>query len=239
MWVVASIFMTLMTMFYASVIVPLFNKLTPLENGELRSAIEQYAGTVKFHLNNIFVMDGSKRSSKANAFFTGLGSKKKIVLYDTLIKNHTVPELVAVLAHEVGHYKKKHTRLSVILSVIQTGAVLFILSVFVNNPALSQALNTEPGFHIGLLVFGMLFSPVSTALSILMNLISRKNEFEADAYAAETYGGTPLEEALKKLSVHHLSNLKPHPAYVFFHYSHPPLLERIRQIRQHPHNEKN
>lgn len=230
-WILLSVFMVFMTMFYTSLIVPLFNKLNPLGEGELRNAIEEYSKKVQFTLKNIFVIDGSKRSTKANAYFSGLGAKKKIVLYDTLIEKHTRDELVAVLAHEVGHYKKKHTRLSLVLSIFQTGITLFIFSLVIDNPDLSGAIGAEkPSFHIGAIVFGMLYAPVSFILGIAMNILSRKNEFEADAFAKETSDGEALKSALKKLSVDNLSNLTPHSLYVFFHYSHPPLLERLKKL---------
>ncbi len=232
-WIAFSGFMLLMTSFYASVIVPIFNKLTPLENGELRTAIEEYCVKVDFKLDNLFVMDGSKRSAKANAFFSGLGSKKKIVLYDTLIENHTKEELVAVLAHEAGHYKKKHTQGGLILSVLQTGLMLYILSLVIDSPLLAQALGAEiQSFHLGILVFGLLYSPLSMIMDIGMNMLSRKNEYEADAFAKETYSSEALQSALKKLSVDNLSNLLPHPAYVFFHYSHPTLLQRLSALKK-------
>jgi STE24 endopeptidase len=230
-WGVISFFTIFITMFYTTFLVPIFNKLTPLPNGELRSAIETYCKKVGFKLNNLFVIDGSKRSAKANAYFSGLGSKKTIVLYDTLIEKHTTEELVAVLAHEVGHYKKKHTLTGTIQGVVQTGVMLFIMSLFLGNPQLSKALGAgESSFHLDILVFGLLYSPLSLILGIISNIISRKHEFEADAYAKETYDGNALGAALKKLSSDNLSNLKPHPAYVFVHYSHPPVLERIRQL---------
>ena len=230
-WIVFSLFTLLMTMFYSSVILPLFNKLTPLPDGELRTAIEAYCRKVDFKLNNLFVMDGSKRSAKANAFFSGIGRKKRIVLFDTLIEQHTTEELVAVLAHEIGHYKKKHTQQSFIISVLQTGFTLFIFSLFVNNPDISKAFGSEQHtIMLGLLGFGILYAPISMILGLLMNMLSRKNEYEADHYAKTTYAAQPLAEALKKLSVHHLSNLQPHPLYVFFHYSHPTLLQRLKAM---------
>lgn len=230
-WLVAASFMLLINMFYTTLILPLFNKLTPLEDGELKKGIEDYAQKVKFPLDNIFVMDGSKRSNKSNAFFSGIGKKKKIVLFDTLIQNHSKEELVAVLAHEVGHFKKKHIVSSYIISILQTGIILYILSLMIFNPSLSQALGGEANaIHLNLLAFGILFSPISEFIGLFMNILSRKNEYEADAYARETYKGEALESALKKLSVHNLSNLTPHPAYVFFHYSHPPLLQRLRAL---------
>ena len=230
-WGVMSFFTIFMVMFYTSWIVPLFNKLTPLPEGELRNAIETYCKKVGFKLNNLFVINGSKRSTKANAYFSGLGAKKTIVLYDTLIEKHTTEELVAVLAHEVGHYKKKHTLIGTLQGIVQTGIMLFIMSLFLGNPALSNALGVnESSFHFDILVFGLLYSPLSQILGIISNYISRKHEFEADAYAKETYNGNALETALKKLSVDNLSNLQPHPAYVFVHYSHPPLLKRLKQL---------
>lgn len=230
-WGAFTVFTLFITMFYSSWIVPIFNKLTPLEEGELRDAIENYAKGVGFKLDNIYVIDGSKRSSKSNAYFSGLGPKKKIVLYDTLIEQQTTEELVAVLAHEIGHYKKKHIPVGMAISILQMGLVLFILSLFIGNPLLSQALGAqEASFHIGILAFGMLYSPISTVTGILMNMFSRKNEFEADNYAATTYKGEALKNALKKLSANNLSNLRPHPLYVFINYSHPPLLERLRAI---------
>lgn len=229
--IIASAFILFMNMFYTSLILPLFNKLTPLEDGELKSAIEQFAKKVDFPLDNIFVIDGSKRSSKANAFFSGIGKKKKIVLYDTLISKHTTEELVAVLAHEVGHFKKKHIVWGFALSIMQVFFTLFILSLMVYNENLSLALGgSQLSIHLNLIAFAILFAPISGFTGLLMSMYSRKNEFEADAYARETYSGPALAEALKRLSVDSLSNLYPHPAYVFFHYSHPPLLKRLEAI---------
>jgi STE24 endopeptidase len=230
---VLALFMVFATMFYASIILPLFNKLTPLPAGELRTAIETYCKKVGFNLTNLFVMDGSKRSSKANAFFSGLGAKKKIVLFDTLIEKHTTDELVAVLAHEIGHYKKKHTRQGLMLGLLQSAVMLFVLSQFLGNPQLSEALGAkQSSFHLDILAFGILYSPMSEILGILMNILSRKNEYEADHFAKETYNAEALANALKKLSVDNLSNLKPHPAYVFVHYSHPTLLQRLAALRR-------
>lgn len=232
-WIIAAAFILFVNMFYTSLILPLFNKLTPLQEGELRQAIENYSKKVGFPLTNVFVIDGSKRSSKANAFFSGLGKKKKIVLYDTLINNHTTEELVAVLAHEVGHFKKKHIILGYVISLLQVGLMLFIMSLMIFNLELSYALGGEQlAIHLNLIAFGMLYAPISLILGILGNIISRKNEYEADEYAALTYNGTALQDALKKLSVDNLSNLFPHPAYVFVHYSHPPLLKRLKAIDQ-------
>lgn len=232
-WVAIAVFLLFINMFYASLIVPLFNKLTPLEEGSLKEKIERYSSSVSFPLDNIFVIDGSKRSSKSNAFFSGIGKKKKIVLYDTLIQNHSEEELVAILAHEVGHYKKKHILTSFAVSLIHIGVMLFIMSLMIFNPVLSQALGgSVMSIHLNLIAFGILYSPLSKILGILMNVISRKNEYEADAYAATTYNGSFLQEALKKLSVNNLSNLMPHKLYVFFHYSHPPLMQRLKALKQ-------
>lgn len=228
---IACAFMLFMNMFYTSLILPLFNKLTPLAEGELKNAIEEFSRKINFPITNVFVIDGSKRSNKANAFFSGIGKKKKIVLYDTLIANHTTEELVAVLAHEVGHYKKRHIIWGFVLSVVQIFFMLFVLSLMVFNENLSLALGgSQLAIHLNLLAFTILFSPISATTGLFMNLYSRKNEFEADAYARETFSGKALAEALKKLSVDNLSNLYPHPVYVFFHYSHPPLLKRLERI---------
>jgi STE24 endopeptidase len=232
-WIIISVFTLLASVFYTSWILPIFNKLKPLEAGSLRTAIEDYASKVDFPLTNIMVIDGSKRSSKANAFFSGFGSKKKIVLYDTLIEKHTEEELVAILAHEVGHYKKKHVIQGIVLSIIQTGFLLFILSAMILNSKVTWAMGGETtAMHLNVLAFGILFSPISHIISLLMNLLSRKNEYEADAFAAQTYAAAPLKSALIGLSAHHLSNLTPHPAYVFMHYSHPPLLHRLQALDQ-------
>ncbi len=232
-WLVISVFILLINLFYTSVILPLFNKLTPLGQGDLRAAIERYSQQVNFPLTNIFVMDGSKRSAKSNAFFSGIGKKKKIVLFDTLISNHTEEELVAVLAHEAGHYKKNHIVQGLVVSILQTGLILFILSLFIFNREMSYALGGGEGsIHLNLIAFFMLFSPISHFTGILANMWSRKNEYEADRYAAETYSGEALANALKKLSADNLSNLTPHPAHVFVHYSHPPLLQRLKALNQ-------
>ena len=230
-WGLISFFMIFITMFYSSLIVPLFNKQTKLEDGELKSAIEKFSKKVGFKLDNIYKIDGSKRSTKANAYFTGIGKKKRIVLYDTLINDLSTNEIVAVLAHEIGHYKKKHTLTTIIISILQTGLTLYILSLFIGNPELSKALGVkEPSFHIGLIAFGILYSPISTIIGLVTNIISRRNEYEADMFAKNNFSGEYLISALKKLSKNSLSNLTPHPAYVFFHYSHPTLLQRIKNL---------
>jgi STE24 endopeptidase len=228
---IAAAFILLVNLFYTSLILPLFNKLTPLPDGELKTAIAAFSQKIDFPIDNIFVIDGSKRSKKANAFFSGIGRKKKIVLYDTLIDNHTTEELVAVLAHEVGHYKKKHIVWGFVLSIVQIVFTLFILSQMIFHENLSLALGGgQWAIHLNLLAFAILFSPISGITGIFTSLYSRKNEYEADAYARDTYSGEALAQALKRLSVDNLSNLYPHPWYVFFHYSHPPLLKRLEAL---------
>ena len=230
-WIVAAVFMVLVNLLYTSLILPLFNKLTPLEDGGLKQKIMTYAHKVDFPLDNIFILDGSKRSAKANAFFSGLGKRKKVVLYDTLIEQHSEDELVAVLAHEVGHFKKKHIVLGMVISVIQVGLMLFVLGQFVFSESISLALGGDSmAVELNIIGFAMLFSPISTVLGIGMNWLSRKNEFEADEFAKITFAGVPLAQALKTLSVKSLSNINPHPWYVFVNYSHPPLLERLARL---------
>ena len=230
-WILVSAFSIFMYMFYSTLIVPLFNKQTPLEDGELREAITEFSTKSGFNLANIFVIDGSKRSTKANAYFSGLGAKKRIVLYDTLINDLGIDEIVGVLAHEIGHYKKKHTLTGVIISILQTGAILFILSLLVGSPLLSEALGASvPSFHIGLIAFGILYSPLSMILGLGGNILSRINEFQADRYAGEMHKPEALVNALKGLSRKNLSNLTPHKAYVFFNYSHPPLYQRVKAL---------
>jgi len=232
-WAVIAFFNVFLMMFYSEWIVPLFNKQTPLEEGELRTKIEEFSKKADFDLVNIFVIDGSKRSTKANAYFSGLGAKKRIVLYDTLIHELTADEIVAVLAHEIGHYKKKHTLVMLFLSLINMLVMFAVLGWFLGSPLIAQALgSTISSFHLGLLAFGILYSPVSTVLSLGVNMLSRKNEYEADAYAAQFGLSEYLISALKKLSAKSLSNLQPHPAYVFVHYSHPTLLQRINALTQ-------
>ena len=233
LWIGLSLLMILINMFYADLIVPIFNKLTPLDDGELRNKIEKYSRDVGYLLKNIYVIDGSKRSTKANAFFSGLGPRKTIALYDTLIEKHTENELVAVLAHEVGHFKKKHIFSGLIMSIIQIGIMSFFFELCLKLPEISIALGgSESSFHLGLVGFSIIFSPISILSGIIMNYNSRKNEFEADEYAKETFNGEDLSLALKKLSVDSLSNIYPHPLYVFFHYSHPPLIQRLRALNK-------
>lgn len=230
-WAIITAFSIFMNMFYAKLIVPIFNKQKPLEEGELKSAINEYAKKVGFTIDNIFVIDGSKRSTKANAYFSGFGSQKRITLFDTLINDLNTDEIVAVLAHEVGHYKKKHIVFNIITTIILTGLTLYILSLFISSPLLSLTLGvSSPSFHIGLIAFGILYSPISEITGLLMNYMSRKFEYQADNYAKETFTSKPLITSLKKLSKNSLSNLTPHPAYVFVHYSHPTLLQRINNL---------
>ena len=232
LWIGLSLFMILLNMFYADLIVPIFNKLTPLDDGDLRSKIEAYSKKVGYSLKNIFVIDGSKRSSKANAFFSGLGPRKTIALYDTLIQKHSDEELVSVLAHEVGHYKKKHILLSMILTIIQLGVMCYLFELCMSFDVIANSLgSSNMNFHIGIIAFSFLYSPVGLIIGILMNMLSRKNEFEADEYAKLTYDGDSLSLALKKLSVDSLSNIYPHPLYVFVHYSHPPLIQRLSKLK--------
>ena len=232
-WVLVAVFTVFMNMFYSTLIVPLFNKQTPLEDGELKTEIEKFALKADFTLDKIFVIDGSKRSTKANAYFAGFGKTKRIVLYDTLINDLRTDEIVAVLAHEVGHFKRKHIIFNLISSVLLTGFTLYILSLFIENQLLSNALGVSiPSFHIGLIAFGILYSPISEITSLMMNYISRKFEYQADDYAKEYFGAEPLISSLKKLSKNSLSNLTPHKTYVFMNYSHPTLRERIVNLRK-------
>jgi STE24 endopeptidase len=232
-WGIVTLFTVLMNLFYSKLIVPIFNKQTPLENGTLRDKISAYATSVGFNLDKIFIIDGSKRSTKANAYFSGFGSEKRVTLYDTLVKDLDEEEIVAVLAHEVGHYKKKHIVFNLLASIALTGVTLYVLSVFISNPLLSNALGVEiPSFHVGLIAFGLLYSPISELTSLVMNQLSRKFEYQADDYAKNTYSAEPLVSSLKKLSKNSLSNLTPHSAYVFMHYSHPTLLERVKNLRK-------
>lgn len=232
-WGAVTLFSVFMAMFYSQLIVPLFNKQTPLQEGSLRDKIQAFAGKVGFKLDNIYVIDGSKRSTKANAYFTGLGPKKRVVLYDTLIDELTEEEIVAVLAHEVGHYKKRHTLRSMVVSVIQMGVLFWLFSLCVNNVALSEALGGDRVyFQLGLIAFAILYSPVNLILGVGMNVWSRSNEYEADAFAARYYEGDYLVSGLKKISVKSLSNLTPHPLYEYVYYSHPSLLKRIDAIKR-------
>ena len=235
-WIVAWIFISALTVLinglYTQVIVPLFNKQTKLEDGELKSEIEKYSKKVGFNLSNIFVIDGSKRSTKANAYFSGFGKQKRVTLFDTLINKLNKEQIVAVIAHEIGHYKKNHIIFNLLFSIIQTGIMLYILSLLIYMPIFSEALNIENhSFHIALVTFSILYTPISEISSIIFNLFSRKFEYEADEYADKSFDGKYLIQALKVLTKDSLSNLTPHPKYVWWHYSHPTLLERINQLQ--------
>ena len=234
-WIIAWIFISGLSIIinglYAQIIVPLFNKQSKLEEGELRTEIEKYAKKVGFDLSNIFVIDGSRRSTKANAYFSGFGKQKRVTLYDTLINKLTNSQIVAVIAHEIGHYKKNHIIFNLLFSFIQTGIMLYILSLFVYQPVFSEALGiSNHSFHIGLIAFSILYNPISEIFSLIFNLFSRKFEYQADEYAKKTFDGKYLIEALKTLSKDSLSNLTPHPKYVWWHYSHPTLFERITRL---------
>jgi STE24 endopeptidase len=231
-WVGVTLYSLVVQFVAPTWIMPLFNKFTPLDEGELRDAIMNYAKSIKFPLKNVFVMDGSRRSSKSNAFFTGFGRNKRIVLFDTLIKRHTVSELVAVLAHEMGHYKKKHILSMLVMGILQTGIMFFLLSVFISYPGLFEAFFMDrPSVYAGMIFFAMLYSPIGFFVGLFIQMLSRKNEYQADSFSVETTkDGPSMVYALKKLSAHNLSNLYPHPFYVFLNYSHPPVLERIKSI---------
>jgi STE24 endopeptidase len=233
-WVSITVFTLAMQYLAPMYIMPLFNTFTPLEEGELRTEIEAYTEKVNFPLQGLFVIDGSKRSSKSNAFFTGFGKNKRIALFDTLIEKHTVSELVAVLAHEIGHYKKKHILKGMVVSVGHSLILFFLLSLFLKEKALFDAFYMEQmSVYAGLIFFGMLYAPIEMILSIARQWTSRKHEYEADAFAAETTKApNEMISALKKLSKDNLSNLTPHPVYVFINYSHPPVLQRIDAIKQ-------
>lgn len=232
-WAVTTVVMLVLQFIAPTWIMPLFNKFTPLEGGELRDRILAYAESVHFPVENLFVMDGSRRSSKSNAFFTGFGKHKRIALFDTLIEKHTIPELVAVLAHEIGHYKKKHVLQGLAINIVHTGIMFFLLSVFLSHQGLFDAFYMkQTSIYAGFIFFGMLYTPIELILSMFLQIWSRRNEYEADRFAVNTFEAPgALADALKKLSRHNLSNLTPHPFYVFLHYSHPPLLQRLRAIR--------
>ena len=231
-WGVIVVIMIFINTFYTSLLLPIFNKLTEINDEELKSSIYKYCQKVGYKLSNLFQMDGSKRSKKANAFFSGMGPKKTIVLYDTLIEGQSKDEIVAVLAHEIGHYKKKHTLFNLLFGIIQMFGIMFLLGWSINQPELSRGVGVDvPTFYTGLIAFFILFSPVTLLIGMFQNSLSRKMEYQADAYARDTYDGEKLIDALKKLSVDNLSNLNPHPVYVFFNYSHPPIHKRIKAIR--------
>jgi len=232
-WIVITLFSIFMNIFYSQLIVPLFNKQKPLEEGELRDEIESLAIKAGFKLSNIYTIDGSKRSTKSNAYFSGLGPKKRIVLFDTLINDLTIKEITAVLAHEIGHYKRKHSLIMLFYGIFQTGIMLYIFSILANNVKLTNAMGAEiPSFHLSIFAFFLIYTPVSRIISLFMNYLSRRHEQQADKYAANIYNHTYLVSALIKLSVKNLSNLNPHPTYVFVYYSHPPLLQRINNSEE-------
>ena len=230
-WALLAVFSLLMFMFGTSLILPLFNKLEPIKDGPLKQGIEKYCASQGYNLGRLFVMDGSKRSSKANAFFSGLGSSKTIVLFDTLIEKLTTTEIIAVLAHEIGHYKKKHTLSMFIFSNIQTFATFALLGFLLGYPELSTALGAgESSFHLSALTFFILFTPLSIFLGLINNTWSRHNEYESDTFAKQTYKVEPMRSALSKISTDSLANLSPHPAYVAFNYTHPTLLQRLKNL---------
>jgi STE24 endopeptidase len=233
-WIAVSVFSLAMAYLAPKYILPLFNKFEPLEDGELKTAINAMAADCDFPVKELSVMDGSKRTAKSNAFFTGFGKNKKIALFDTLIEKQTVPELVAVLAHEIGHFKKKHIVQTMVIGLIQTGVLFFLMGLFMNNKQLFAAFEvSQTSVYLSFIFFSFLYKPVSKVLSVLMAIFSRKNEFEADAYAVEVTGDAPsLITALKKLSKDNLANLTPHPFYVFMYYSHPPLPERVGALQK-------
>jgi STE24 endopeptidase len=233
-WVALTLFQIFLIFIAPVFIMPLFNKFFPLEDGDLKKAIESYAGSQDFRMKGVFTMDGSKRSTKSNAFFTGFGRFRRIVLFDTLIEKQSNDELVSILAHEMGHYKKRHIFKSLVISILTTGLMFYILSLFINNRDLFSAFKMEEmSIYASLLFFAFLYAPIDMILSVLGNMFSRRNEYEADSFSVKTYGKPfSMISALKKLSVENLSNLTPHPLKVFLSYSHPPVLERIRAIRE-------
>jgi STE24 endopeptidase len=233
-WGAITLFQIAMMFIVPVLIMPLFNKFTPLEEGELRDAIQTYTEKYKFKMKGVFTIDGSKRSSKSNAFFTGLGKSRRIALYDTLIARHSISELLGVLAHEIGHYKLKHIPKHIIAAILNMGLMLFILSFFINNRGLFDAFGMEQtSIYASLIFFSFLYTPISMIIGILSNISSRKHEYQADKFAVETTNDkNSFIIALKKLSIHNLSNLTPHPLKVFLEYDHPPALERIRALKE-------
>ncbi len=231
-WIAVVAFQIFVTFVAPVVIMPLFNKFIPLPDGELKSAISEYAKKQNFELQGIFSMDGSKRSSKANAFFTGFGKLRRVVLFDTLISKHSITELVAVLAHEIGHFKMKHIHRHLFVSIVSSGIMFFLLGLFMKNESVFNAFHMEHiSVYASLIFFSLIYSPISDLTSLVSLHMSRKYEFEADAYAVKTFGyPDALADALKKLSVDSLSNLNPHPLKVFFEYTHPPVIERVRKL---------
>jgi STE24 endopeptidase len=234
-WALFAAFSLFMFVFGTRIFLPMFNKLKPLPEGELRTAVEDYCQKQGFPLSKLYEMDASKRSTKLNAFFSGMGKVKIIGLYDTLIEKLTVQETVAVLAHEVGHYKRKHVYTMFAFSNLQTLIIVSLMGGLLGNPNLSKALGSDtPSFHLSMLAFFLLFSPVSTLLGLINNSFSRRNEYQADQYSIDTYPGARehMYNAFKKLSRESLSNLNPHPVYVAVHYSHPPILDRLANLHK-------
>lgn len=232
-WSVLTLIMLFMQFFYSDLIVPLFNKQTPLEEGELRIAIEAFAQKADFKIKNIYVINGSKRSAHANAYFTGYGSRKRIVLYDTLMEQLTTEEIVGVLAHEIGHYKHGHIYQGLISSSITNLVMFFIFGLVIDSPQIAEAAgNCQPSFHINIMVFSLLYSPFSTMLSIIDNVISRHHEWQADEFARKHNLGKAVSEALKKMSAKSLANLTPHPFVVFIEHSHPTLKDRVIHLEE-------
>jgi len=231
-WSVVTIYVLIVQFIAPTWIMPWFNKFTPLEPGELKDMILDYARSIQFSLTNIFIIDGSKRSSKSNAFFTGFGKNKRIALYDTLVDQLSHKELVSVLAHEMGHYKKKHIWVNMAIGILYSGLMFYLLSIFISYDSLFDAFYmSQPSVYAGMIFFGMLFSPIDFFLGLFLQSLSRFNEYQADNFAAKTTNNPKaLISALKTLSVHNLSNLTPHPFYVFLNYSHPPVLERIKRL---------
>ncbi len=237
-WLHAWIFyvsVVLLLSFVAPVLLlPLFHKFAPLADGELKNQIEQYARKVGVPLQGVFTMDGSKRSAKANAFFTGFGRFRRIVLFDTLIAQHTTPEIVAVLAHEIGHLKGGHVRKQIFFSLLSALLLFWLLSLVLASDSLATAFGfAAPSLHAGFLIAAWLYIPVSLVVGLVTSALSRKYEYEADAFAKRTTGSAEaLVEGLKKLSVNHLSNLSPHPWKVWLEYSHPPVLARVQALKK-------
>lgn len=232
-WVVTSVILFAFVYLAPAIILPLFNKFEPLEDRELKSAILEYGKSHDFPIAGVFVMDGSRRSTKSNAFFTGLGRMKKIVLFDTLIANHSVDELVAVLAHEIGHYKLRHIVQHIAAAIVNIGIFLFLAAYFIQSRALFDAFGVrEPSVYCGLALFMIFYNPLGRVLSVARGYQTRRHEFQADRFAAKTARNPKaMIDALKKLSKSNLSNLSPHPLHVVLYHSHPPVLRRIEAIQ--------
>jgi len=234
-WAIVSGFILILQPLFTTFIAPLFNTFTPLEEGELKDSINSYSEKVQFPISRIDIMDGSKRSSHSNAYFSGIGKRKRIALFDTLMEKQSANEILAIVAHEVGHYKKKHIQKGIVLSILTSGFMFFLVSVFMENPELFAAFSMKNlSVYGSLIFFQILFSPINIILSLFTNALSRKNEFEADKYSAKTTGDSlHLISGLKKLTIENLGNLTPHPLNVFLNYSHPPVLQRIRALSRY------